>query len=327
MNQKLQDRCNLLAMNRKQLSDNFKWESDLMNYASATIYTGKNQQVDIALVKKCEALLKSKTGAFSEFRGNVKMVLLCKMAMAEDAEAYFEQVEAIYHMLHKSVWMGNEYKIMAAMTILDYGKEQTPEVYVERTNEIYARMKKEHSWLTSDEDIPFAAMLAVSGLEIDFLVEEMEKIYSALKDKYYDNNAVQSLSHVLCVIPGTAEEKCAKFNQIFDGLKQKKHKYGSGYELAILGALVTVSVSEEQIVQDIIDADDYLKTLKGFGDMSLGSTRRRMYAVLQVLDEYRQEPSLEGNMVLTSMLAITILAEICMLIAVTSIISTSSSGN
>ena len=58
-------------------------------------------------------------------------------------------------------------------------------------------MKEKHPWLTSDEDIPFAAMLAVSDLDTDSLISEMEKNYEILKQKFSDKNAVQTLSHVL----------------------------------------------------------------------------------------------------------------------------------
>lgn len=327
MNTELKEKCNLLVKNRKTITDAFAWDSGLMSLAAATLYTSSGLIADIEQLKKCEALIKTKTGTFSEFRGNVKMPLICKMSFSDNPEKYFDNVETIYKLLNKSKWIGNEYKIMAALTICDYADESEYEAFVNRTNEIYSRMKEEHKWLTSDEDIPFAAMLAVSRLDVDKLIDEMEVNYKILKEKFHDSNAVQSLSHVLALDAQSAEEKCAKVESIFNELKAVKHKFGTGYELATLGTLTMLDLSAKEVAGLIAEIDDYLKGQKGFGDLVLGAKERRLYAAQLVLNQYGSEDGRADGVVLGSMLALTIAIEICMILCMTSCMVASSSSN
>lgn len=327
MNTELKEKCNLLVKNRKTITDTFSWDSGLMSLAAATLFTSRGLIADKTRLKECEAIIKSKTGAFSEFRGNVKIPLLCKMALSDHPEKYFENVETLYKLLNKSKWIGNEYKILAAITICDHADESEYDLFVNRTNEIYSRMKQEHPWLTSDEDIPFAAILAVSGLDVGQLIEEMECDYAILKKTFHDSNAVQSLSHILALDEQSAEVKCAKVESIYQELKAIKHKYGTGYELATLGTLTMLDMEEKEVANLIAEIDDYLKGQKGFGDFVLGSTERRLYAAQLVLNQYGPKDSKVDGVVLGSMLALTIAIEICMMVCVTASINTTVSNN
>lgn len=318
MNPELKEKCDLLVENRKVIAKAFAWDASFMSLASATLFTSNGLTADSEKLKECMEIIKAKTNIFSEFRGNVRIPLICKMALSDDPEKYFENVEALYELLNQGKWLGNEYKIMAAITICDHAEEREYELFVNRTNEIYSQMKQNHKWLTTDEDIPFAAMLAVSGLDIDKLIEEMELDYNILKGKFHDSNAVQSLSHVLALDEKPAEVKCAKVEAIFDELKAIKHTYGTGYELATLGTLTMLDMPEKELAEFIAEADDYLKRQKGFGDFVLGTKARRLYAAQLVLNQYGQGNKKADGVVLGSMLALTIAIEICLMLCITS---------
>lgn len=251
------------------------------------------------------------------------MPLLCKMALSDDPEKYFAKVEKLYGLLNTNRWLGDAYKIMAAITLCDHADESEYEAAVERTNEIYARMKQEHKWITSNEDIPFAAMLAVSRLDIDRLICEMEKDYRILKDTFHDNNAVQSLSHILSLDERTADEKCASVVSLFDALKAIRHRFGTSYELVMLGALTLLNLPEKEIAALVAEVDDYLKSQKGFGALSLGPNERRLFAAQLVLKQYGPRPNPGDSAILGSALALTIAAEISMTLCMTCCISAS----
>lgn len=327
MDTQLKEKCDLLVKNRKTITDAFSWDSTLMSLSAAALYTSAGLLADKKRLKECDAIVKTKTSAFSEFRGNVKIPLICKMALSDAPEKYFENVETIYNLLNKSKWIGSEYKILAALTICDHVEESEYVQIVNKTNEIYSRMKQEHKWLTSDEDTPFAAILAVSGLDVDKLIEEMELNFAILKKTFHDSNAVQSLSHVLALNEQSAEVKCAKVESIYNELKAMKHRFGSGYELATLGTLTMLDMGDKQVANLIAEIDDYLKGQKGFGDFALGPKERRLYAAQLVLNQYGAEGNTADSVILGSMLALTIAIEVCMMICVTTSISTSSSND
>lgn len=327
MDTELKNNCDLLVKNRKILSDAFSFDSSYMTYASALLFMGEHLEVNKDYAKQCNDIIKKNTGMFSEFRGNVKQPVICKMMLSGNPEAYFQKINKALEVLRKIKWTGDEYRILAAIVICDHAEEDQFEMYVERTMTLYKRMKEEHSILTGTEDIPFAALLAVSDLDIDKLLVDMEETFKILKTKFHDGNAVQSLSHVLCLDEAPAEVKCDRVMKIFDELKAIKHKYSTGLGLASLGTLGMLDMSEKQIADCIAETDTYLKSQKGFGDLALGATERRMFASQIVLETYGNKNSTAGSVVLTSMLALTIAIEICMLICILSCVTTTTTVN
>lgn len=327
MTTELKEKCDLLVQNKRLLQAAFKWEAGLMSLTAAALYTDSGRPADVELLKRCEAIIKEKTSIFSEFRGNAKMPLLCKMALSGEPEATFAKVEKLYGLLKKSKWLGDEYRIMAAITLCDHAKESEYEAAVDRTNEIYDRMKQEHRWLTSNEDIPFAAMLAVSGLDVDRLIREAERNYRLLKETFHNSNAVQSLSHILALDEHAAEEKCARVTALFHELKASRHRFGTGYELATLGALSLLELPEKEIASLVAEADDHLKGQKGFGALSLTADERRLFAAQLVLQQYGPTPNPGDHAILSSALALTIATEISLTLCVTCCISASAASH
>lgn len=324
MNTELIRRCELLVNNRKSIQSAFKWNSDTMLLAGSSLYVGLDRKVNIEKLKTCEYILKSKAGIFSEYRGNVKMPLLCKMAIASNPERYFEEIDNIVKQMKVLKWIDAGYKVLAAMTMHDHvDMNQVPET-INKMVELYQGMKEKHPWLTSGEDIPFVAILAVSEIDTEVLNTEMENCYQELLKYFHDKNAVQSLSHILAINTSDTIAKCHMVEEIFSLLKKNKHKYAGEYELAVLGTLSMLDISAEKIVEDIIEADEYLKNQKGFGNLSLGEGMRRMYAALMVMDTYMPPASCSHESLMDSVLALVIAMEVCMLILMTTVIVTSS---
>lgn len=309
-------KCELFAINNRKVSKAFAWEFDYMSMSAASFYAANGLEVDIDKLKECEKILIKETNAFSDFRGMVKLPVLCKMAMSEDPVGYLNKLMDIYNVLNRRKFAGNEYRIMAALVILDRVGNDSYEKYIDRTNELYSRMSKNHPFLTGYEDIPFAAMLAVSDLSIDRMIDDMEDSYKLLKGTFGDPDALQSLSHVLALENSAAEVKCEKVKAIYNGLKSAKHKYGQGYELPSLGALALLDAPVDEIIDIICSADDYLKKQKGFSVLSVGATERRMFASQLLISEYVNYSNVVNNAVMNSLLAISIMIEMCLMISI-----------
>lgn len=96
MNTALQGICEEFVENCDIIKHTFKWDDQLMALAGSMYLSGQRQKADADTLKECERILKSRSGAFSEFRGNIKLPLLCKMAIAENPETYYSDIEAVY---------------------------------------------------------------------------------------------------------------------------------------------------------------------------------------------------------------------------------------
>lgn len=318
MQNRISDRCELLVRNKEVLSKVFKWEHDYIAIATAAVFTSAGKLAEVEKIKAADAILKKNTSIFSSFRGYSQAVITSKMALNENPEGYLTSVMDVYKIINGKKLIESEYKIMAAMTIVDCAKPEDYERVIDKTIEIYQRMRKEHSFLTGSEDIPFAAMLALTDKSVDELIVDMEKSFGLLKSNFFSKDSVQALSHVLTLNDAFPEQKCEKTMQIFEEFKKAKHKYGANYELATLGTLATIDMTPEQIVNYVIQADETLKKVKGFGNIWLGAENRRMLASLIVLSAYGVDSSTASDSIVSTLVTLTIQIEAAIMLCIVS---------
>lgn len=320
MQETLKETIDLFVANKESVQNAFKWESGYMHPLCSLMYTAIREEINIERMKEAEQLIKSKTGMFSEFRGNTRMAMMAQMALSDDMGAYFDAVKSAYDKLNEKKWFASEYRIVAAMVIAQNEKDESQyDALVAKTNDLMERMRENHPWLTGDDDTGFAALLAVSGMETDYVISEMEKCYQILKEskKFGSSNGMQSLSHALSLELGNSEEKCNRVIGIYEGLKEKKKKYGQTYELSTLGGLALADVEVSELVEQIADADDYLKTQKGFGALGIGGAQRLMYASMLVMQQYTSKVNTIEAAALSGIVAIIIAQEAALIAAIT----------
>ena len=307
--------CELLVENRDAIHKNFIWDMEMMSITGSVILTGAGKTADIEKMKECKAILKKHKGAFSEFRQNMETPIICKMSLAEDPEKYLMDLSAVYDKLSKGKIFGSEYLVLTALAICDGKRENRVEDIIAMTKELLKRMSKEHPMLTSDEDMTFAALLIMKGKSLDEIIDETEYCYEYMKKKFtFHGNAVQSLSHVLTLCEGMPEEKCRRASAIYDALLTRKISYGKDYELATLGALVNIDMTPEELADEIADASEYLKTCKGFGDWSIGTKTRTMFAALLAAQAYAPVSIAMDASVIGTSLAMVIAEEACLMV-------------
>lgn len=318
MDSLLQAKCDALIENKKIITESFRWACDSANLAAAYLFAAAGQRPDPTALKEAEALLKEKTGAFSLFRGNIKVPIISKMLLSGQGAAFLEASTRLLDLLQQSRWQKSELDLLAAMTLADgSGPEQEAELAA-RTQEIFQQMKTRHPWLNSNEDRVFAAILARTDRPANELTDEAERCYTILKGRFGAGKPAKSLSQVLALGEAPAEEKCAKAIRLFDALKAAGHKYGKAYHLASLGPLVLLKLPDEQLVAEIAAADEYLAAHKGFGNFRLGAEMRRMYAAQMVLLRHTADSAEAQATVLGSILAFTIAMEIASIVIITS---------
>lgn len=307
MNPTLQNTVDLFVRNRTAISEAFRWNNDFINISSALLFTGAEKEANLTALKVAEGLLGERTNRFSVFQGKIKLLLLTRMVLSEDAKLYLEHVHLLYELLGKRKGLTkNEYLALTAIILAEYTKPGEELAFVERTDDIYHRMKAQHPYLTGGDDMMFAAILAVAEAAPEEQLEEAEKNYSLLKKDFKDSNSVQSLSHVLSLYEESADEKCAAVARLFGELKNSGHRMGTGYALTILGPLAMLKFPEEEVLREIAEAEAYLKEHKGFGTFRMGTDLRRLLAAETVLLSHLKEGGTTEDILISSMLAFTI---------------------
>ena len=319
MDRQIETRSLNLVENYRILSGRNKMEFPEMVLACAGIFLAAGVTPDMNRVAACKKLLKSKAGIFSNFRGSDELLVRCKMALSADPELYFENLEREYQRI--KTFFSGEQTVLAAMILAEQGS--SVEDLAEKTKQIYKDMKEAHPWLTSENDLPFAALMAVSGRDASSVYAEAEEIYALLqKNLHADKDTRQMLSHILAIRSGSAEEKCDKLCALADGLKAAGHSLGRGSRLAILGILADSTLPTASLVERISETDDFLKQYKPFhGIFGVGKDCRRMFAVQIVHSSLSNEDSLGTSAMVAASVELAIITMILLMI----IVSTSAS--
>ena len=319
MDRQIETRSLNLVENYRILSGRNKMEFPEMVLACAGIFLAAGVTPDMNRLAECKKLLKSKAGIFSNFRGSDELLVRCKMALSADPELYFENLEREYQRI--KTFFSGEQTVLAAMILAEQGS--SVEDLAEKTKQIYKDMKEAHPWLTSENDLPFAALMAVSGRDASSVYAEAEEIYALLgKNLHADKDTRQMLSHILAIRSGSAEEKCDKLCALADGLKAAGHSLGRGSRLAILGILADSTLPTASLVERISETDDFLKQHKPFhGIFGVGKDCRRMFAVQIVHSSLSNEDSLGTSAMVAASVELAIITMILLMI----IVSTSAS--
>ena len=258
----------------------FRWESEYIYPACAHIFLAADRAVDRERLERCKAMVKSTTGPFSSFRGNIKLPLICMLAAGDEPEARWEGTERTYGLL-KEAFFSSEYLALAALILSEEVPETDIPALAARGKGLYQRMKKEHPFLTGQEDSVFALLLAESQRTDDELIDDMETCYRLLDERFPKGDGLQSASHVLALSPKTPEEKVRRMIALFDGIQNAGGKYGKDRQLPILAALSLGTASEEELVRGIMDLDGLLAQQKGYkGVFSLDRRTRMMHAAM-----------------------------------------------
>lgn len=324
MDKLTESKCLELVENYRVLSEGNKWEFTEMVLACAGLYLAAEAQPDVNRLQECKKLLKSRAGIFSSFRGTDELLVRCKMALAEDPAQYFEKLESEYQRI-KSFFSG-EQTALAAMILAE---QDDAEGLAEKTKQIYKEMKAAHPWLTSENDLPFAALMAASGKEASAVYAEAEEIYAHLKNNLHaDRDTMQMLSHILAIRSGSADAKSEKLCELARGLKEAGHSLGRGSRLAILGLLADSGLPTDALVERICETDDFLRQHKPFrGLFGVGKDCRRMFAVQMVYASLSREESIGASAMVTASVELAIITMILMMIIVTSTTAASHSSS
>lgn len=295
MNEKLIKQCELYIGNCETLKKNLKLENVYLIHTCAGLYTEKGISVDVERFEHCKKLLKSSQGIFSTFRGHVEIMTSTILALSDNPEEKLERSITTFGKLKKEY--ADAYPVAILALILDnLASPDEADAVITRSKALYKLMKKEHPFITSHQDAPFAVLLAFSEKSDEELIADMEECYTLTKMPFDDSDSRQSLSHVLALGTGTAKERSEKLNSLYNKLKENGRKYSRYFELSTLGSLAILPVDEDVLIADILEADAYLKEQKGYGGLfGIDKATRLSHAVSLVSGIYSGSESTVPN--------------------------------
>ena len=293
----LLDRCELLITNRNAIKKAFFWQGGMMHLCAALVYTMHGLHADPVRLHSSYDLIRTRVGMFNNFRSTSQLALAAMLDVSGDPETILDRALTVYDKL-KEQFMTSSYLPLSALTIAQHVPVSHYDEVTGATRAIYKRMRKEHPFLTSSEDCAFCTLFAMSGMDEDKLLQDMETCYQLLKSEFFSSNAVQGLSHALTLYPGDPTIKAQHVLSFYHDMKARGQKWGTGFELPLLGVVAMTHEDRAMVMEQVLETEAWLKQQKGFGFWSnISRTQRLMYAGILV----NAVIAADGNTNMTSM--------------------------
>ncbi len=319
MEQKLKTTLDQIANNRNIFKSLMTWEtaSSYTAIMAAFLATGEKKPVDAVRYREAKQILKRNAGAFSQFRGLGRTVVLTKMSMVDNPEEYLQGAMAVYRKLreiHKLT--SSPYMLLAALTIYENGGLALSDGNIEKLETLYKELHAQHPFLITDQDRGYLAMLVTYGGNLMSMSTEIENCYTAAKGLSYSKDAVNSLAQVMALSAKTCSEKTQMVEGLMKALKFRGVKLDKSYGFASLGTLTMLDLPTEELADEVAEAREYLRKKKGFSAWYISPRYLTSYACLAVFMSHAEETHIGFAENITTTLAMNIVEQIVMMICV-----------
>lgn len=333
MRASLQQRVDLQLANEASFRDADRWDFDEMSKLAALICTSRDHEIDAQRYREVKRILKQNAGIFSNWRGLMQVVVVTKMTLADDPQAYFEGVNAAYRKLTEGKILREEEHALCAMTLYEACTPERLDGAIAQTLAQYRAARQAHPVITSSSDLTMLALMVLAGYDVEEASTNAEECNELLKPflKMFPDTR-QMTSHVLVLSDKPSQEKVDKFWSLYQALKAAKHAMSRSMAISILAAYVDLDIPESQLVSEISEVDEYLKSRKGYGNVfGVGSSFRRLMAAVLVLQDHLAKEGMHivnaTSTAIVEAIAEQIVSTIILLVVITTINVSNSSHN
>lgn len=290
----------------------FEADSNALATISAFLFASAGKRADIDKYVACRKYLRKHVNLFSEIRGIAETIVITKMCLADDYEAYLSGVLEVYKKLRKLHKLtASAYMVMTAINIFEGGGIESADANIEKLETVYKEMKADHFWLTDDADRPFIAMMVSRNIGIAAISSEISACYEACSRMSFSKEAMHSAAQIMSLSGKSVETKVTDMCDTADALKKQKLVGMKSDLMPVAAALGFVNASAGEKAKDIKEIYDYLKTQRGF-KWYIGGTQRTLYSILAYALIHISGDGTVLNSVINSTLTNIIIDEIIM---------------
>ena len=316
MENKTKDILALFVSNVQIIRKEFNMHNIMTKRLAALLYAQKNKAIDCEAIKQSYKIIKQNTGIFSSFRGNMALCVAALLSLSPDPQELFHKTLQVFDILKFQKMRASDYLAVAAFEIASQTDPVNYQNAVNRTRDFYDGMKSKNYFVTGQDDYIFAAMLGLSDLDIISGTERIAEIVKRLKNEFWSKNSVQNLSQVLA-LGNSCDETVSRVLSLRDALRAQQIKLDKEYSLPSLGVLALLPVATDVIVRDIEEAQQILRSQKGFGRWSISKQELLIYAAAVTALEYAGNANSDvvTAIVSTSLTNIIIAQQIAIIVA------------
>lgn len=267
--------CRDYVANRSVIRSVFPGASERLYAVCANMYCVRGLLADEASLREYKKLLKERSSSLSAFRGNMTAPMVTLLATGQFPSRRMTTALRYYRRL-KEDFYSSESLAVAAFLLPDRIAEEALDGLIDRSREIYSRLKKAHPLLTNTRHSIFALLMALSPRSVDSLMAEIVSHYAMLKRVFGSGEQLYTVCMILALEPGEPAQKAETLAALHSVLRSNGIKYGKSYELATLAAMVDSPDDPRAIAADIREVEEFLHTQKGYYGL-FGADRRTRY--------------------------------------------------
>lgn len=268
---------------------------------------------------------------FSMFRGHTVICLTALLTLSSNQDLLLKSTLEIYEQMRARKFKSSDYLVIAAFLIAGHSHPTQYSTAVERAKAFYDRMKLTRRFHTNSDDYIFATLLALSESEIEQAGSLMDRLYDQLKPElpFKGGNNIQTLSQVLAIGQGDPAVVVPRVLALRDHCKVQNLRLDKGYTLPSLGILALLSAPTDEIMTDVAETYQYLRTEKGLGKWSISSSELLLFCSSFVACKHIKEGQHDKLLLATTsneMKSIIISQQIALTIAIVSAAVAASAG-
>ena len=326
MEQTINEKVELFVENTNSAKNAFRWDFDQTKRLIALLYARENRQIDCQAIKDARQLVKRNTGILSSFRGNISLFFAALLALSGEPETVLNKSIDVFNLLRQERMKNSDFLVIAAYEIASQTETVRFNEVVVRTAQFYEGLSDRRFFLSDQDDYVFAAMLALSDIELTSGLQRIESIYQKLWGEFKGRNSVQNMSQILAL--GGLDLVCTdRVLRLRDAFRKQHIKLDKPHTLSSLGVLAMLPIEVETIVNDVDEVQKKLRQSKGFGRFTVSTDELLLFATAIVSGNYaRQLSDNTLSATLATSIANIILVQqalmIASIVATTSVITT-----
>lgn len=248
------------------MTKEYKWSSSqLINIFTALIYTLSDIEFEEEVMDKMHTLIKESTSLFSHYRSYDKFFMSALLhTKFDDPEESLLKLIKYEDELKEYGFNRGTYAGLAAYILLTLSKNVDMRFTINKSKQIYDKMREKHFWLTGQDDYPLAVLLSTSDDNVEVITNRVEGLFEMLHNAGFSkSNSLQFLSHILSFGNDPDEVKVQKCQSVTNYFKNKKIRINNTH-YGTIGLIALMFNNEYELLDEIIEVIDYLKDKKEF---------------------------------------------------------------
>lgn len=280
----IKDVCDYTINNYRYAVQNLRYDGDYINHYSALVNGYYKKSINDKEVKEIRTYIRKNTHNMSVLRGDILYIVsfLIELCNGDKIEICNEIIETL-EMLTDYGFKECGYLALVSYSIVKYCDRSKREEVIKKTKNIFMAMKKKYGNLTTEDDYLLCALLAISNIDFQNILEKEDYIFKRMHNlKLFSDNGVQCLTNSM--ILNTKKNIAEDVSEFLLNLKDKGIKVGRQF-LQLIGIMIKDQDLEKSI-EDLNEVIEYLCNEESEYGFYIDKGFRNMIAFMIVFMDY-----------------------------------------